>query len=69
MPGPDIKRDGDLSYLRKDDLCYKAAIALKQKSNLNLKNYITEMGLPVMYLLLMEKKLYQLHPLWLKSKI
>ena len=32
---PNIIRDGDLSYLKKDDLCYKAAVALKQKSNCN----------------------------------
>ena len=31
--GPDITRNGDLSYLKKDDLCYKAALALKQRSN------------------------------------
>ena len=31
--GPDIKRNGDLSYLKEDDLCYKAALALKQKSD------------------------------------
>ena len=35
-PGPNITRNGDLSYLKKDDLCYKAAVALKQKSNCNL---------------------------------
>ena len=34
-PGPDIKRTGDLSYLKKDDLCYKAAVALKKKSDCN----------------------------------
>ena len=35
-PGPDIIRHGDLSYLKKNDLCYKAAVALKQKSDCNL---------------------------------
>ena len=40
-PGPKIIRNGDLSYLKKDDLCYKAAIALKQKSDCNLGCSIT----------------------------
>ena len=40
-PGPDIKRDGDLSYLKKDDLCYKAALALKQKSDCNFGCSVT----------------------------
>ena len=35
-PGPNIIRTGDLSHLKKDDLCYKAAVALKQKSDCNL---------------------------------
>ena len=40
-PGPDIKRNGDLSYLKKDDLCYKAALALKQKSDCNFGCSVT----------------------------
>tara|TARA_B100000035_G_scaffold83684_1_gene70235 strand:- start:3005 stop:3898 length:894 start_codon:yes stop_codon:yes gene_type:complete len=40
-PGPNITRNGDLSYLKKDDLCYKAAIALKQTSNCNLGCSVT----------------------------
>ena len=39
--GPNIIRNGDLSYLRKDDLCYKAAVALKQKSDCNLGCRVT----------------------------
>ncbi len=33
---PYIERFGDLSHLRKNDLCYRAAIALKEKSGCNL---------------------------------
>ena len=40
-PGPNITRNGDLSYLKKDDLCYKAAVALKQTSNCNLGCSVT----------------------------
>ena len=40
-PGPDITRNGDLSYLKKDDLCYKAAVALKQKSDCNFGCSVT----------------------------
>ena len=40
-PGPDIKRNGDLSYLKEDDLCYKAALALKQKSDCNFGCSVT----------------------------
>ena len=40
-PGPNIIRNGDLSYLKKDDLCYKAAVALKQKSGCNLGCSVT----------------------------
>jgi len=39
--GPDIKRSGDLSYLKKDDLCYKAALALKKKSGCNFGCSVT----------------------------
>ena len=40
-PGPNIIRNGDLNYLKKDDLCYKAAIALQQKSGCNLGCSVT----------------------------
>ena len=40
-PGPDIKRNGDLRYLKKEDLCYKAALALKQKSGCNFGCSVT----------------------------
>ena len=40
-PGPNIIRNGDLSYLKKNDLCYKAAFALKQKSGCNLGCSVT----------------------------
>ncbi len=40
-PGPDITRVGDLSYLKKDDLCYRAAVALKQKSDCKFGCVIT----------------------------
>ena len=40
-PGPDIRRNGDLSHLKKDDLCYKAALALKQKSGCNFGCSVT----------------------------
>ncbi len=39
--GPNIKRNGDLSYLKKDDLCYRAALALKQKSDCNFGCSVT----------------------------
>ena len=40
-PKHNIIRNGDLCYLQKDDLCYKAAVALKQKSNCNLGCSVT----------------------------
>ena len=40
-PEPNIIRNGDLSYLQTNDLCYKAAVALKQKSDCNLGCSIT----------------------------
>ena len=40
-PGPNIIRNGDLSYLKKDDLCYKAAFSLKKKSGCNLGCNVT----------------------------
>ena len=56
-PGPDIKRNGDLSYLKKDDLCYKAALALKQKSDCNFGCSVTL------------KKEYQLEPGWVEEAL
>ena len=40
-PGPNIIRNGDLSFLKKNDLCYKAAIALQQRSGCNLGCSVT----------------------------
>ena len=40
-PGSKIERNGDLSYLKTDDLCYRAAITLKQKSDCNLGCILT----------------------------
>ena len=40
-PGPDIRRNGDLSNLKEDDLCFKAALALKHKSDCNFGCSVT----------------------------